>query len=373
LQQLESEHDTPWTNQENSPAWKLIIFQNHKAKSAIFDVAFVYHHGLADGLSGSVFHSSLLAAVSELSSQVDSSTRPIRRISVELPSLLTPPVEALVKFNISWIFLASQVLQEYGPRFLFGRKSTPYTGQDCTVSDLIPYRTRLRSLDIDPQTVKQLLAKCKAKNTSMTCLLSLVLVHSLATAVPSAESFIGTIPYTLRPVSGTDYQTMVNQTSALESDYSSELLQRLRETELEQNVQALARQLWEAAEQESALLRTHITNCLNNNLVGLLPYVSDHHEFYRKKLNRKREQTFEVSNIGATRPRTAVSSPWTVERVIFTQGAAVVGPALSLNVASVIDGPSTLTFSWQEKIIEDHIMTATTSRFESLLKALASL
>ena len=41
----------------------------------------------------------------------------------------------------------------------------------------------------------------------------------------------------------------------------------------------------------------------------------------------------------------------TVERVIFAQCAAPVGPALALNVAGVKGGPMTVTFSWQDKIV----------------------
>lgn len=368
MQHLQAEHDAPWTSQETNPPWKLNVYHDSSKSSDTLHIAFIYHHALLDGLSGAIFHSSLRAALNEAKPSPRFAND--MQIKVQQPLSLAPPIESLVNFNLSWGFLIGKVLEEYGPQRFFGKKNDHFAGLDCEISDLYPFQTQLRLLTINSDTVNSLLTKCKSKKVSMSVLLSVILARSLAVARDSSEAFIGSLPYTLKRVSGTDYQSMVNQTSALETEYSSNLLEELRGLDLDKRPFDAAVSLWALAEKESARLQSHLTNCRVNNLVGLLPYVSDHHEFYRKKLGKKRELTFELSNIGVIKPGATSSDSWRIEKAIFTQGAAVVGPALNVNVASVLEGPMSMTFSWQNKIVEESVVITTMETFESTLRQL---
>ncbi len=372
MQHLEIEHNEPWSSaQESSPPWKVIVLQHEKGDNRVFDIAFIYHHALGDGMSGAAFHTALLKALTDTCLQSPMPSKPITHVTVTPLLPLTPPVEELVQFKSTWGFLISQVLQEYGPRILFGRSAEPYTGLPCATLDELPFRTSLRLLEIDPKMVQTLLANCKVRKVSMTALLSATFALSLALAARSAEKFTSSIPYTLRRATGTDYQAIVNQTSAVEVDYEKDLLQDFRHRHTDRDTNTAVQLVWQRAEQDSVRLKEAVADPLNNNVVGLLPYVTDHHEFHRKKLGKKREKTWEVSNIGAIKCRAAEQGAWTIERAIFTQGAAVVGPALNLNVASVFDGPMTVTFSWQQGVMEEGLIADTMATFQSTLKTLA--
>ena len=368
LNHLEAELDIPWTSQETIPPWKLLVVQHAIVDPTIFYIAFIYHHALADGLSGIAVHESLSQALNELSGQPRLPIERLKRTPGNHSSKLKPCIENLVKFNISWSFLISEALQEYSPslfRYFFGKKPTTFTGRDCEVSEMIPCQTNLRLLELKADVVKPLLAKCQQKKVARTSLLSVIFVRALALAVPSAEAFIGSIPYSLRRSSGTAYDEMVNQVSALQTEYEVHLLQTLRRSsEIEESI-------WTAAAHNSSGLQDHLSNCLQDNPVGLLPYVSDHHVFYQKKLGKKREQTFEVSNLGSVQPSASPDDVWNVERVIFAQCAAPVGAALALNVAGVNGGPMTVTFSWQDKIVEDEVVESAVRHFEDMIHALA--
>lgn len=370
ISHLMAQHDLPWASQETVPPWKLIVYPTFSADQSTLHIAFMYHHALADGLSGAAFHSSLEAALNEAAPSQPSC--PSTQFQVQHPLSLTPPIEELVKFHLSWGYLLGKVLEEYGPQHFFGKKHDHFAGSHCEVSDAYPYHTQLRLLTVNPVMVKSLLSECKSKQVSTSVLLSLLVARSLAIARGSADAFIGSLPYTLRRVSGTDYQRMVNQTSALETEYSSELLGELCNLDLDRNDTGGTAKLWSVAVKESTRLKLHLDTCRTNNLVGLLPYVSDHHEFYKKKLGKKRELTFELSNIGVVKSSTNTSGSWNIERAIFTQGAAVVGPALNVNVASVHEGPMSITFSWQDKVIAEDVVTSTMTIFESTLGQLAS-
>ena len=280
--------------------------------------------------------------------------------------LLTPPIEELLNFKTSWSFLGSQVLQEYGPPALFGRRSEPYTAMSCQSLDELPFRTMLRLIEIDASTIKALLEKGKSKQSAITALLSVVIARSLALEIPTAGAFLSQIPYTMRRISGTDYETMANQTSTVEIGFEKEVLDTFRDP-----AENVADPIWDRTATDSAVLQEKIADCLNNNPVGLLRYISDHHEFYRKKLGKKREATWEVSNIGPVQSRVPNRDTWKIERAIFSQGAAIVGPAFQANVASVRDGPMTIAFSWQQNVIEESVMTNIIKSFESTLKMLA--
>lgn len=370
MQHLELEHNEVWSAQETTPPWKVIVLQSENGDPDILDIAFIYHHALGDGMSGAAFHTSMLHALTDVCLQPKLPFEPVNHVTVAPPLSLTPPIEELVKFKNTWSFLVSQVLEEYGPHMIFGRSEEPYTGLQCLSLDELPFRTVLRLLDIDAEMVQSLLANCKLRKVSMTALLSATLALSFALAVP-AETLLGQIPYTLRRATGTGYEAIVNQTSAIHIDYEKGLLRDFHQHDADQDAEATIQSVWQKAEEDSIRLRQAVADPLNNNVVGLLPYLTDHHEFHRKKLGKKRETTWEVSNIGAIKARADETRTWMIERAIFTQGAAVVGPALNLNVASVFDGPMTLTFSWQQGVIEESIIASTIATFETTLRKLA--
>ena len=371
MQHLEIEHNERWSAQETSPPWKVIVLQREKGDPCILDVALIYHHALGDGMSGAAFHTSLLKEMTEVCLQQHLPTKPVDNVTITPPLLLTPPIEELVKFKNTWSFLLGQVLQEYGPRVIFGRSDEPYTGLPCQDLESLPFKTKLELVEIDAELVQSLLANCKLRKVSMTALLSATLALSLALAIPSALAFSGQIPYTLRRATETDYEAIVNQTSAVEIEYEKDLLNDIRQGHTGEHADAAVQLLWSRAEQDSVRLREAIADPLNNNVVGLLPYLADHHEFHRKKLENKREKTWEVSNIGAIKRRADEQGAWTITRSIFTQGAAVVGPAMNLNIASVFDGPMTIMFSWQQGIIEESVVASTIATFGSTLRKLA--
>jgi len=381
LRRLEELHDQPWTSQDKTPPWKVVILQGDaqvdegSPSTMKLDIAFIFHHALADGLSGAAFHASLLEALQDASSvSSPSSLVQDKECTVRVDPNLTLglPIEKLVKFNLSRSFLLKQVLQEYGPRFLFARKDNHFSGLDCEVSDRLPYVSRIRVLEVGETDVKLLLALCKSQSLSMTSLITASLVNSLSMALPDADAFVGATAYTLRRVSGTAFNVMGNETSGLETAYDGSILRNIRSLYAEGTDSSIMRALWEVAKLHEVGLKSELARCPNNNLVGLLPYVTDYHEFYRKKLGRKREHTFEVSNLGVVGPRGNPTGQWALERAIFAQGAAVVGAALALNCASVLGGSLNITITWQEHIVDEELVEKLVESMDFVLKKAAA-
>jgi hypothetical protein len=364
LPQLEILHDSPWSDQETEPPWKVVVYSKADNGRTKLQIAFATHHGLADGLSAFAFHTDLLHTLQEMNAESLRGVDAVSNITIDHSPSWIAPVESLVKFSLSWGFLLGKILEEYGPRFIFKRETNYFTGEPCQLSDDVPYKTNIRLVAVEPALISSLLVKCKSKGVSITVLLSSVLARALALAFPSAEAFTGSIDYSLRTVTGTDHDSMVNQISGWDISYQRDAVIMVRNQEL------LTDSLWQEAAKQSAHLRAHLSDCRTNNLVALLPYVSDHREYYRKKLGHKRETTFDVSNLGVFDLKATSEGDWLVERSIFTQGAAIVGAAINLNIASVRDGPMTITFSWQEHILPDDLVSDTIVHFKSTLDAL---
>ena len=370
LQHLEQEHDRPWEAQETTSPWRLIVYRRARSSQVppgvTLDIAFLYHHALCDGLSGAAFHSSLLEALEACEAQgkilADSGI-----VRTEQDLTIMAPLEALVKFKISWWFLIQQVLQEYGPRRLFGRPESHFTGQDCVPPEENPFRSRLHAFEVKSSKVKALLNLCQSQKVSMTSFITASVVHVLATTLPSARSFVGGIPYTMRPTSSTNFCALVNQTSTVRINYGDKLLTQIRHSPTK------GRDTWPGLREAAVLtdkeLQSALSNPLQDNDVGLLPYVVDHRDFYSKKLGKKREQTFEVSNLGVMKSAQEKNPRWKTTRTIFTQGAAVVGPAFSVNCASILGGPTTITFAWQDQVMQDEVMMNLVAGVEKLLSS----
>lgn len=392
IQHLEELHDQAWRQQNETPPWRIgLLWPDQSRPSGIavtkVDIAFVFHHALADGLSGAAFHSCLLQKLNELSfcsNAVAKSPSP-DKLSV------VAPVEKLISFHNSLLFLLREVLQEYGPSWLFGRQTQYYSGADCGVSATCPYTTHLRLLEIDAEEVQSLLRQCKIHSVTMTSLITASLVISLAINLPSARSLVGSTPYTMRGVSGTGFQDLCNQTSGFDTTYDSTDLDDIRQYSTS-DMSLLTNTLWSIAARHTSQLKSTQSAIHKDNPVGLLPYVSDFHTFFTKKLHRKREKSFEVSNLGLVpfSPSSRLAAPdpttdhtptshrpstgdrrWRIEKAVFSQGAAVVGPALALSCASVRDGPMTITMSWQENVVEEGIVEKVVDRLAKTLRTVA--
>lgn len=381
LNRIEQLHDELWTQLDRRPAWKLEVFRHPSSEAVtIVDIAFVFHHALADGLSGAAFHKALLR---ELPNATNAGKTVRVSSTVKIPSDLTleEPLEKLVQLPLSWSFLATQVFKEYAPSWLSRTTSTLWAGANCEISENRPFRARLRTVQIPAPQVSRLLQLCRKQKITLTSLITGMLVNALANEMPTASQFLGSTPYTMRNHTGTSKNAIVNQTSVCMTTYNHDLLQEIRHPSKDQ-FPDINSHIWTAAHHFHATLQTELSQCPRDNAVGLLSYISNYRNFYLKKLNKPRETTFEVSNLGVFNPSFTSSndnnsksqptkasihednSSWSMDNITFTQGPQVVGAAFALNCASLVGGRMNLVFSWQEGVMDEEAMDALARRLE---------
>ena len=363
LHKLEELHDQRWST-EQKPLWKLVVLREDQSASVIHSqlhLAFVYHHVIGDGLSGVAFHRSLLR---ELGNIEKSGCLPDMSSTIDTPTStkLIEPVEMLTTFPLSWAFLAKTAIRNYAPRWLIGQSDSLWAGQPLRSLEECPFRSRIRIVAIQTTDLEMLLKKSKSHSVTLTALLTAALVSALAKALPEARRFLGITPYSLRRWTGTSMDEIAIEFSALETHYPVDILDRFRGAS---NTSERTKSLWITARYFHAQLQEELTRCPRDNLAGLLPYVTDFIEFYRKKFGKAREATFEVSNVGVF-TQEPQPNEWALKNMTFTQSALPVGPAFAVNCASVKGGPLTITITWQHSVIDEVIVDAVAQGFADL-------
>lgn len=96
-------------------------------------------------------------------------------------------------------------------------------------------------------------------------------------------------------------------------------------------------------------------NTLDDQPIGLLKYLSNFRAWFLSHLGKKRDSSYEISNIGVFDPTlsnindmaTTTSQPWTIERTVFSQPANVLASPLNFQVVSMKGGDMVITLNWQ--------------------------
>ncbi|TVY45868.1 putative alcohol acetyltransferase [Lachnellula occidentalis] len=363
---LEQRHSELWPDPSTLPPWKVIIVQSDAlfSQGSTFDVIFAFHHALADGLSGVVFHRSFLHALN--SSDGDKLTSRILKVpeSISLPLAM----EKSIDFKISWLFLLSQLWNEVRPRWLFPGPSPPWTALPCSASNIQNYKSRVRIMAIESELVPKILAASREQKATITGLLHGLIVTSLTTHVPEATSFASGTPFSLRHLTGlSPTKEMGVQISAHTSIYTPGIISRIRSSRTPEQVTS---EIWNIARNFRIAMAAELAALPNDNLVGLIPYVSNMHNMFQSKIGKPRSETYELSNIGNMNNE-GVEGKWKIERDIFTQSGMGTGSPVSFNVASVSGGPLCVTVTWLQGDIEEELVDELLNDVKFGLKCIA--
>lgn len=352
---LERQHSLQWPDMPRRPGWKIIVLQSTALSSnkTSFDIVFAYHHALADGVSGLIFHHSLLDAL-ESNTAVENQDRFIkipRRIT--LPS----PLENQLNFTVSLPFLLREFLKGSIPVWMkcLG-KTLAWTGAPSSLKQIQNYRSRSKILTIGAYQLALVLASCRKQKATLTGLLYGIIVVSLTSHVPRAKRFEAGVPYSLRQLlddgSSDEMGEMGCFAWGCSIRYSAETISKIRSRNTDAQ---LTNDIWEIARSFSTSIATELGQLPKDNFIGLLPRVKNLHKAFKSKIGRPRSQTFEVSNIGVFKNGSG-DAGWKIEKMIFSQSGMATGPAISFNVVSVVGGPLTICATWLDGAIRETLV-----------------
>lgn len=354
-----------WPDVANRPPWRLLVVQNEltASETVVLDVVFVVHHALSDGKSTTVFHSELLRELNSpsrhipelVNNQLIFSTRPI----------LAPSQEDLVLSKISWSFFLKVLWSEFAPSWAKPTPSpAPWTGKPVTPE---PHKLHLRAVTIAPSTVTRLIAACRAHGTTLTGMLHILVLAAFSRHVPEevASSFSGETPISLLPWAklphGSDMdlgRVLTDLTTGTNRVWEAATVADIRSRFREADANTEEELIWPLAATWRNEMKAKVATLPNDDVVGLMQYITDFRKRWLDKLGKARDATWDLSNIGTIRGHSLDGDgPWSIRRSLFTQPVLVAGAAVGVNVAGIDGGPVNLVLSWQETVVEEVVVS----------------
>lgn len=376
LEATKSRLEQLWPDVASRPPWKLLVVQNGASApgKVVIDMVFTTHHALADGKSTMVFHNGLLRELNSDSPPPAGLKSHV--LSFDRPPVLAPPQQELIQFRIGWVFFLKTLWEEFGPSWLKPRPPVePWAGKVITLE---PHRLNLRLLSIEPEVVKSLVSACRTHGATLTAIIHVLVLASISKRVPaevapafSSETPIGLLPWA-KSAPGVDIDLtsmlLVLNTSSnkvWDADTVADLRRRLDEVDdgIEEDL------VWPLAATWRAEMKAKLASLPNDDVCGLMDYVTDWQKRWEGKIGQKRDATWEVSNIGLIKGiADEGQGGWTIQCSFFTQPAFLAGPAFAVNVTGVEGGEVTLTLNWQGGVIDDSVVDGVVYDMSTWLK-----
>ncbi|KAE8454329.1 hypothetical protein EG329_005254 [Mollisiaceae sp. DMI_Dod_QoI] len=378
-QTVEDIHNTWFDTQDKTkPWWKLVIL-NQKT------VIFVFHHAIADGLSGYAFHRSFLSALNE----VEEAAVPVE----ESQSVMTPRIDPAslpsplddIKEKLSWFYVIKNFLFWVLIRFFVSDKyflfsDAVVTHSYPTVKRPFPKSertvTKASILRISSKMMANCLAACRQHDTSFTALLHTLVQITLA----SDEYRNAKVGFSRQAINIRDFlKNKIERdqmTNAVSVYYRVDLLSRFRKADSPSwNTQSRSQNnsqsdfgidkeiVWELARKYKKDLNAAMyTNksVMQELLVCKLLGEDDEDfgDFFG--LNLYQNNSFLISNLIAFEPQEGMrEGGWTVTDVAFSAGAirAKLGDfGLVFNVASVKGADCVICAVWEEGVLKEEMV-----------------
>lgn len=378
IEDLRRENARPWLDLETHSPWRLVVFLNLSENWA--DVAFEVHHALADGKSGLVFHNHLVevlnAGGSAAGAEKNAENSDILSFT-ELPQLV-PTQEELIKFTLSWSFFLGTLWKELGPGWFNGTPPVEtYTGHKVALEHSL--KGNLRLFHLSPENAQALLDGCRAHGITLTALVQGLMMVLFARRFSGdiAPSFSCVMPISLRPFvpSGATELDINRNMANLVSGHSYSFEKNVAEEgrAVAENDAEDDEKVWRAAAAVSANLKAALSNITEDNVLGLLAWVSDWHDWWRKHEGKTRDSTWTVSNTGSILPGGEESSSsaegtWRRTRNFYSQSAMGKDSLISVNIGGVRGGELSFVTAWAYGVVEDDFANLLTDDLRACLE-----
>lgn len=327
------------------PLWRLLVLSDNT-------VLFAWHHGIGDGLSGSVFHRTLLAALIDGSKAPGSSADPDSLVAIPTTSSFSPAIETVTSLTPSWSKVFREVYDLMAPTS-WTTAASAWTGNPVVQEPTL--KTNIRLLDFSSSEIRQFTELCRSHQTTLTSTFQ-TLALSILSGLITDEKFktiSAYIPVSLRGIAGTSPDVFCDHVSAYH------IYAPIKPTFA-----------WDDASELASVLRKQPTKAREE--IGMLKFLFGRYEAYFKgKLGAKRQGSLELSNLGKI-PITndPTGAHWTIERMVFAQCDAATGSAIKLNMVGSPDGHVTIAVTWGEGAVSDSLAETFISRLQGGFRAL---
>ncbi|KAI8969793.1 alcohol acetyltransferase [Trametes punicea] len=365
---LETEFMRPFDLDADLPLWRLAILKDGTVLCA-------YDHAMGDGLSGHAFHLSLLAALQQVQHPASHSgeiTLGEREIT------LMPPLEEAMNIPTPLGKIFSEVNQALNP-FASRKRNAIWTGNPVTRT--FELGVHVRVVMLAPEETTRLLRLSAAHGATLTGVLYVIVTSTLAYLLrrgpdPKGKfnSAVINVPISLRPHTKTPPTAICNYVSYYQGVHP------LPTPVLDAKIPypAPERFPWKLATEFSETLKREAPNA--PSAVGVMrALIGSRESYFQGLLNKKRESTIEITNIGPPKARGASmdgkepeAPTWSIQEMLGSQADGTAGAAFKVNVTGSPSGALGITLTWGKDALDEAFADSWARAFNDGLKALAS-
>jgi hypothetical protein len=363
------------------PLWRVVVAAEEAAitrknlESLSFSVGFFSHHAIADGLSNGAFHLTFLDA---LNAHISSGTQIPTDITHE--AIITPPkvpllsnLELATPLPIGILFLLKQLFVNY---VYAPVDPLNWSGPLISAEMPRPVISNLHSFSLPTDIVDALRSQCRREKTTVTALVSVLIARRLAEMYPTYLRFSSTIPFSLRKFTGHSARDMGCWVSGVKPHFSSEMnppngyISCRSEAS---NSGAGDELLWASARQVKKFI-TDNTSTFHDQDVGLLKHVSDFPKLFYGKFGTKRQNSFEVTNIGLLDGGVIGDKDKAYfDKAMLSTAQCTYAEPYTFCLTTVKNGDMTVALCWATGVIDDDEALGISSWLDGALRGLAGV
>ncbi|KAF9769965.1 hypothetical protein IL306_012526 [Fusarium sp. DS 682] len=350
---MKTEIDRPFV--AGIPPWRIVVLP---LGSSQCHIAFSFSHTIGDGITGVAFHKTFLAGLRESPAIVPSSI--ITPPNKPLPE----PFDTAERLPISWSFLLAPLLAECMPYFLVRllglRVSASYVNDGTWTAtpiffNPVAYHNKLKIRQIEASQVNRVIQLARTHDARLSGVMHQLITRALSKAVKdnNVTNFVALTAINMRRSIG------------MSNDVASDVASGCYTVHLRSAATGpLSEQEWASAAEATKEFAITSTK-LEDSAIGLLRYVPSIRKWTLGKIGKKRDSSYEFSNVGAFDGNTANDDKVKVSKLTFGQPGYVGGCPICFNIASVKNGDLVYTVTWQpgalglgddaaeEKIVEE--------------------
>lgn len=400
---IEAEHNLPFpatlkvgprynTSDILAPQWRVHVlersYNNPTAYNSNFnysgrkdyEILFIYHHAIGDGLSGAAFHYSLLSALNSIN---PTSRNGPHGYSPPATLQLLPAMEDEVdlKLGVKTVGkLGGIVAKSIIPNFL--HRKAAWLGNEGNPATL--GKTRVAMAVLRDYSLEHVLRHLKKIKVSMTAWLTYNVAGCFWQLLKSDDPKTFEKAKVVKAGIPISFRGMAADEGVFGSGVMTDCISGL-DWEIDRfdfKDTGVGSAAGNGALRKLTAALKEAREKTRDSEVGLLAMVADMEGFWKGQIGKPRGSTFEVSNLGVLddaklglegkcytkAEREAATEPeWRINEAVFSQGATNVGALFAVQAATV-RGKMVVTVRWMEGTLPDEGMEFMTKHLEHKLQ-----
>ncbi|KAJ0117480.1 hypothetical protein J7T55_003896 [Diaporthe amygdali] len=414
---LADEVDATYPELDSRPGWRVVVIRPQQTQ--FVEIVFTWNHPHCDGMSGKIFHASLLESLDSaaLGKDAENDTDDLSVIKLpDSPPNLPPPVEEICKLPVTLPFILKTMWEEWGPTMLTAKPTLAKWAPIPSRSS--PFKTQVRAFTVEAEPLGNILRACRQHKTTLTGLLHVLTLTSLASqlAEDAAPAFASGTTMDMRryvdpkppayPWLEPD-RTMGNFVTIMTHEFERGLVSQIRSlvsrsatdpptsgtVEGGNRAEVLSAELvdliWSDAARVRGEMEQRLAMGLKNDIVGIMKFIGDWQQEMANAARKPRVHSWWITGTGVLDGKSSKTGPgsgsapslppvssstddvWAIRRAQFALSTETTAAAINISPLTVSGERLCVGGSWQDCLFDESLGERVMADLEGWLGQLA--